>query len=443
MDSMQKEELVEMLRRVIKTKKVHYYWICPKGEDGAVHMMVERRIGPLRKAAKKARKAAKIKVSASGPVMMGSDGLVFVNEGRLQGKKVLKLFKTKIATDAEMKKIAPHIRSAQIYTEAEYEMLLASDPVLQAQAAEDATPPADNSFPDLYDAAVDELGLVEAALEDDPEYTSKLAGLSEHLASAQARYDDAPSDEAVSVRDKRIADAIRWVGQVRAAIPKLVELAWTTEQAHVRGLLGEFLSSIKGDESRRDEVAGLQSLWKAAIAKHGAGDLAEALALLERLEESIEEADANVDWDENEVDEATPVVSNSLFALASARLEWVQALGSARHELERYVRLVRGDPDVVEDPRFDEVIAPVLEGLLELVPLPGEAFSSGLLHAIDLSGEERDAVAREVLSEVSAYRERVDNHPHLVLLQGESEFGTFNVHDRLVSALDALENQLS
>lgn len=123
MDGAQKTVLVANLKRCAQTGKDHAFWFCPKGEDGLPILLVERRKSSIKKLAREERKTARVKTFGYGDLVGTKDGLVFVNDGKVDGAKMLRLFKTKLATDRDLTKIAPLLRTAQVYTREEAALL--------------------------------------------------------------------------------------------------------------------------------------------------------------------------------------------------------------------------------------------------------------------------------------------------------------------------------
>ena len=69
MDEETREALVETLRSVKRTKKTHHFWMISKAEDGEPLLMVHKKAAILARDARAARKTAKVKIPATGPLL--------------------------------------------------------------------------------------------------------------------------------------------------------------------------------------------------------------------------------------------------------------------------------------------------------------------------------------------------------------------------------------
>jgi len=494
----QKEDLVAQLKRAFKAKKPYYFWFCPKGPDGEPVLLVEKKEAILKKQARLARKEAQIKMFAAGTVQRGPDGLLFVNHNdKLPGAKVERLFRTKLAPDEGLKKIAGRLRKASVLTPQEFESV---------------------ELPELEEDSVDEVD------RDDLEslYKQKMGQAKELVNEARdVMGADNPGFKVLRAARKPIVEA-RKAGDLSEAIRLLDELLengqhtlrasieqdWDEKVLKARDLYQKVREQI-GENG--EGFAALSELRKSAAAARKSGNIPLGIerldALMVRCHEILDGAepvdpeaqqdsaedlegadefdigieDAERRWDAlDNPDDLLPffdavarAVTNSRYTEAQRVLDteilwrldkhernqeaaaeigkggvefaklaiaWRDAQKAAAGEMQRFKSAVLGDDEIQADPRFDE-IARKINQLDAMIPDFGTQLADALEDLTNLPRADRADAAKAARKVLAGYQRQLESSAGLQSID-ESAFGKFQVFGHLRDTLGSLDSHL-
>lgn len=112
------ETCVSNLKRCVKSRKEHGFWLCIRGEDSQPVFLVERKLSAVKKQARLLRKTAVNKKAVSGRILAGKEGPLFVTDGGLSERHMHKLF---LRISKEAPKIRPLLKGMTVLTEDEYD----------------------------------------------------------------------------------------------------------------------------------------------------------------------------------------------------------------------------------------------------------------------------------------------------------------------------------
>lgn len=420
-------DLTTSVRRCLKSKKVHYFWITPKGADGEPHMLLGRKRGPTQKLAKAARKVARMKVAAHGEVHVSTEGLVFVNDGKLPGSKLVKVFKTKLAPMPALRKVAAAFRGAQVYTREEFE---AASEELELQPPEGADS-IEGQFEERYAEARAMVDLIRSALGGGSEHAGNIAKLANRLDSAAEIADSGDIDVALGL-----------VGDVIENAPLLLRAAWAALRARVSASLGAFLKVAKGTP-QAVLVPELRGAWDEAHAHREKEAWEEALDGLEVLEARLDELhdpEEEVEYSEDELAEAVSgiVMDGSELSLRQvavkameARLQLRSALDRARSGIASFDAFVRSRPELMAD----STVVEGLEGLeASLIPDFSE-FEDAIDRAVVGAGSARLEAFEDMQRIAGVLNEAILSNEALTVLE-QSSAGNYPVQSALRSGID-------
>ena len=271
------EELVANLMRVRRTGKTYYFFMCPKGEDDAPVLLVERKAANLRKAAKLARRKAKIKIVAMGLAMMSDKQLLFVvEEGALQPAKMKKLLVTKMAKVDDLQRIGPLLRRAEVIDQATYEEQLQSGAITRDEVE-------DSDFEALYSQAEELMGTVSSVLGGTAEFGKRV---SEMLVVLHRAADVNEGGDA--------AEATKMVERVIKAGPAMLKAARKSASEGLPDKFGEARKHLqeahgKGSDAFQQAFQPLDKLKSDAFAKRKADRWQGALDDLVALDRALDD----------------------------------------------------------------------------------------------------------------------------------------------------------
>ncbi|MCB9671847.1 MAG: hypothetical protein H6736_18570 [Alphaproteobacteria bacterium] len=356
MEAEQKADLAAQIKRIAASGKTYFYWLCPKGEDDEPVLLLEKKEGPLAKAAKAARKAAKVKIFSRGQVAINAEKeLQFVHqEGSLEPKKAGKVLKTKLGPAEGLEKVAVRLKKAKVITMEEFQRL---KPVPGAAPEEDG--PAGDSeskygkaldrWEELVEEARDTLGSSHALLAElaadtaraEQEKESDIHRATESLASLAQGFEN------------RLSQAVKaaWKAEVEEVKPLFVKARDHIVEGLVAGGMDPDQAKTAALEDQRYKR--MKEAQQAAYDLK-AKDLQEALDALEKVEamaedilgsnEKVDDADLKALYEEmfdidfgqsrEALDDAFEAVDKQVTALqvalrthADARLQRIGELG--------------------------------------------------------------------------------------------------------------------
>ncbi len=276
----QAEDLVSNLLRVKRTGKKYFFYAVAKAEDGEPALLVQRKEGPLKKAAKLVRKTAKAKIGARGHVQMSEDKtLRFVmDEGSLKGEKLRKLLALKLAKDDGLKKVGRLLRQSEVLDADTYASMLSEGTITEREDSESS------GFDALYEQAESLLAVVSAALSDHGTFGPKVK---EQLVFLHRAGDIAEGG------DDKEATAI--VERILKTGPAMLGSAWKVESERVkkdfvtvRGKLAEAHGGESTDEYAK-AYKPLETLQKLAVGHKKAQKWQLALETLQELADKLDD----------------------------------------------------------------------------------------------------------------------------------------------------------
>ena len=381
MQEEQYTDLVVNLKKAYRAKKPYYFWFCPKGGDGIAVLLVSKKEPDLKKQARLARKEAKIKMSATGVVSRGPDGLLFGDdEEKLPHSKVMKLFKSQLAKLPELKKISGLLRKSEMVSRAEYLKKTSGSVSIDN----------DKEFDERHAQIRSKLRELSGL---DPQIVKKVETSLQNAKKSAVKGDFEEAFDALEVLDTRL-DALRaaassqeWDKKLEDAKKKYIE---------ARAKLG----------ATSEAFARLGILRKRALDRHKVGEVTQAVQLLAKLMAACDKAmqstgapkpssserastpkdlqssaseSASVDVSETseEPEDSTDGPTPWPARRAKVQGRWERAVLDARMELERFKAAVLQKPSVLYDPRFEYI----QQALEDLDPIPdfGDDLESSLV----------------------------------------------------------------